>query len=142
MAKVFYTSCQPDTIMEGKIYFAILGLLILQSIAALFLGIAAKIYLIEYVVAVWFMLVFVIYLYVGVKHPRHGAAVAAFGFFVGMLNILYLAFHVLNLWIVVVLCLSAAGMIMAMDVYSVKKKLKPVLVYDVSEGPRVQGSKK
>jgi len=110
--------------MEGKIFFTILGLLLAQGIVSYLLGFFVNLFLVEYVIAAWFFLVFAIFLGIGVKFPRHGASMASFAFAIGLLNIIYVVFQAVNLWLVVSLCLSAAGFVISIDLLGSSRSRK------------------
>lgn len=101
--------------MEGKILVTILGLLLAQVLGALLLGATGASFTVEAVVALVFIVSAALFLARSSKGRPYATAPAVFAFAFGFLNIVYLSFASISLWVVLLLCLDAAGFILALD---------------------------
>lgn len=98
--------------MQGKTFVTILGLLLFQALAALFIGMSVA-QSFELIVAVVFIITALGHVLKG-KRARPGMGlVLVFG--LGFINVVYLSLISISLWLVVMLCLDAAGFILALD---------------------------
>lgn len=116
--------------MGGKIFVTILGLLLTQALAAILLGMVTNNALTEAIVAVAFAMAAISFMNRGASRRKRAAMPALLAFIVGFLNIVYLSFITASMWLVVMLCLDAAGFILTLDLLGQpvrrKKKFSPV----------------
>lgn len=111
--------------MEGKILVTILGLLLAQVLGALLIGAAGASFAVEAVVAIVFIASAAAFLARSSKNRPYATAPAVFAFGFGFLNIVYLSFASISLWVVLLLCLDAAGFILALDQLEGKRRPLP-----------------
>ncbi len=112
-----------DTIMEGRIYFTILGLLLAQALSALLLAFITPMYLIEIFFSILFLIAFITFMTTAFSVPRKGLMIASIAFILGFINVVYLVFYVVNLWLVIMLCLAAAGFFLTLDKISDRRPI-------------------
>lgn len=98
--------------MRGKTFVTILGLLLFQALAAIYMSITTT-KAFELVVAVLFLAVATSMVAGGRRAPI-GMGVL-FIFALGFINVVYLSFSAITLWLVIMLCLDAAGFILTLE---------------------------
>ena len=101
--------------MEGRILVTILGLLLAQVVGAVVVGATGASFIIEAVIALIFLIAAASFLSRAAARKPGATAPAVFAFILGFLNIIYLTYTALTLWVVLLLCLDAAGFILALD---------------------------
>ncbi|MBD3209588.1 hypothetical protein GF367_04205 [Candidatus Woesearchaeota archaeon] len=111
--------------MRGKIFVTILGLLLFQALAALYMGATAANFVTEIIVALIFIIAALVFLARGTPGNHRGAFATTLAFAFGFLHVVYLSFHVITLWLVVILCLDAAGFILSLDRLAPRDSMPP-----------------
>ena len=128
-------SLEQITIMQGKIFFTLFGLLLVQSMLALLQSMSLPLVhmLVEVAISAWFLLVMAIFLFIAFRHHSHAYAMLAFAFIIGLLNTVYLSIINVNSWLIIMLCLSAAGFLLALSYTGQSKRKHTVTSYNRKE---------
>ncbi|MBN1274781.1 hypothetical protein JXA12_00605 [Candidatus Woesearchaeota archaeon] len=108
--------------MGGKTFVTILWLLLAQALAAILMGMLTGLVAVEYAVSFVFILAAAAYL--ATRRPRR-TLVPLLAFAFGFLHVVYLSFHAVTLWLVVILCLDAVGFILAIDQLGPRRPRRP-----------------
>lgn len=141
--------------MEGKNLVTILGLVLVQAVAAVLVGTITGSMLFEGVVALIFLVSGASFLLLVRTKRASAMLLVLLVFALGLIHVVYLSFVTATLWLVVMLCLDAAGFILALDLLEGPKKSKAsvprkglplvekpkVIVYDVTARKSVKRAK-
>ena len=127
--KLFKLLFEFDTIMEGKTFFVLFGLGLVQVLASLYMALTAPFFTInfEILVALTFAAAIAHFLHSSLLKSQPETAFLVIAFAIGFLNVVYLSFHIITVWLVLMIILDAAGFILALEELLPKKR-RPVYV--------------
>lgn len=117
--------------MEGKIFFALFGLGLVQVLASFYMALVTPSYVLafEVLIALTFMAGIAHYLYSSLTRLHPETAFLVIVFAIGFLNVVYLSFHITTVWLVLMISLDAAGFILSLDQLTPRKIGTYVLRY-------------